>query len=845
MNDLTVIARPNPLKPDTVRAVFPIGTSLAGIVGPFVDDSVSIVIEGEVIPREYWPYVKPKSGTAIEITRFPKGDTAKKIVGVVLMVVIAYFAPMFLNAMYSAFGVWGAVAAVGITMLATAVAYSLIPPPEMPSLDGGGGGAEFDRLNAITGTSNQAVPYGSIPMVIGGTRFYPTFAANPYTEILGDKQYLRLMFCLGYGNNMDVASIKIGETPITEYDGVEYEVSFDPDLFSDDVHEAQYADSLNVGDDEVIKVSQADSDELSVDIIFGEGLFGVNDRGETTSASTSFSIEYRPVGSSTWLNVASIPRPQMTISTQSMRAVSGSFKISSSARKALRAGVRWTVSNPGQFEIRIRRFSTTFEAGTNANARFDKAQLAVVRSVKRTNPSTTGTLKLAVRIEATDQLNGVINQLSVEVDQKIPVYNSSTGTWSAPQATYNPAWIYHWLLTSCPGIANHVEPSRMDLLKIRQWATECQNKGFTCRGIIDRPMQLGDLLKMVLSAGRATFSIRDGLYSVLFDRDGQVARQRFTPANSKNFSGHRTFVDLPHALRVQFQNPAMNWQEDEIIVLDDEHSWNGKDARGNPSNLPPATKFETMRCPFVTEPKAAWQLARYQFGQSIFRPNQISWDSDVEHLICTRGDVVEVVNDVINWGEGFGLITGLLRDANDKVTQLFLAEPMYMDTEKTYSVRVRTSVNNSYISTVQNPISAGEVTVLKLDTPMGKDVNESDLFMFGSSDNGIRSVIITRIEPMDDLRARFTAVPYHPDVLTFDDNPPTDFVSSITGNKFMEPPPPPNITAIFSHHTLPPNDGGTHNPGVTVTVNPGPSGYRGGGRNPPPWRNLHVRNRVL
>lgn len=839
MNELTVLAKPHPLRSDTVIAVFPAGTSLAGIVGQYADDAVSVVIEGEVIPREYWPYVRPKSGSAIEITRFPKGDTAKKIVGAILMVVIAIYAPYLLEAMYAAYGVWGAVAAIGITMLATAAVYALIPPPEMPKIEGGSGG-EFDRLNAITGTSNQATPYGTIPMVIGGTRFYPTFAANPYTEILGNEQFLRCLFDLGYGNNLEISGIKIGETPITDFEDVEYEISTDPDLFSDDVHEVQYADSLNEGTDWVTKTSQTDCDELSLDVIFGGGLFGVNDKGETTVATTSIRIEYRKVGTSPWLNVAAIPRPQMTTSTLSMRSNGSMFTLSSSARAALRAGVRWSVPNPGQYEIRVLRGTTTFGVGTNDNAKFKDCQLAVIRSIKHTNPSTTGTLKLAVRIRATEQLNGIINQLSVEADQKIPVYNVTTQTWSAPQVTYNPAWIYYWLLTSCPGVAKHVDPSRVDILMVSRWATECQQKGFTCRGIIDRALQMGDLLKMIFAAGRATFAVRDGMYSVLFDRDGQVAKQRFTPANTKNFSGHRTFVELPHALRVKFQNPAMNWQEDEIIVLDNDHSWNGKDAWGNPSNKPPAEKFETMMCPFVTEPKAAWQLGRYQFAQSIYRKNQTSFETDVEHLICTRGDVIEVVSDVVNWGTGFGLVSSVLRNTEDQVTQLYLFEPIYMDTTSTYTVRVRTSVNNSYLSVVQNPTVAGEVSVLKLDTPMGRDVSESDLFMMGSNDNKIRTMIVNRIEPMDDLRARIVILPYHPDVLTYDDNPPSDFVSAITGNAFLEPPPPPNITAVFSHHTLPPNDGGTNNPGVTVTVDPGPSGYRGGGRHLPPWR-THVK----
>lgn len=838
MHQFDVIAKPHPLKTESVMAVFPVGTTLADIVGPEVDETVVVVIRGERIPRQYWHLIKPKTGQQIEITRFPTGKTARKIVGVVLLVVIAMYAPYLLKTMYGAFGIWGAVAAVGITMLATAAAYALIPPPEMPKLESASG-VEFNRLNAITGTSNQAVPYGTIPMVLGECRFYPTFAANPYTEILGDKQYLRMLLDLGYGNNMEVFDYLIGETPLRDHDGVEYEISTDPELFSDDVFELSTTDSFNPGE-VVLKTTQTNTEEISVDFVFDGGLFGANDRGEATVATTTFTIEYRPIGAGPWFNAASVPRPQLSISTTSCQASGGSFVVRSSARKTLRLGVRWPVDPAGQYELRFTRGGTTYASGTNANARFDQARLAVVRSIKHTNPSKTGTLKLAVRIEATDQLNGVVNQLSVVVQQKIPVYDAATGTWSAPQVSYNPAWIYHWLLTSCPGLANHVDPSRIDLPEFVKWATECDLKGFTCKGVLDRPVMAGDLFRMVLAAGRASFTMRDGLYSVLFDKDGKLPVQHFTPSNTRNFQGQRIFVELPHALRVKFQNPALNWQEDEIIVLDDEHSWEGKDARGNPTNLPPAERFETMTVPFVTEPKAAWQLGRYQLGQGKYRKNVYSWETDIEHLVCNRGDVVYSVNDVVRWGRGFGHIAAVNRNGSNQVTELMLAEPVYMDTTETYSVRVRTTLNNTYISQIVAVAGPGEFTQLQLVTPMGADVDAGDIFMVGSNESQIRELLITKIEPTQDLAATITAVNNHPAVLTYDDNPPTQFISAITGTLILEPPPPPNITAVFSHNNArPPNDGGTVNPGVTVTVDPGPSGYRGGGGGAPPWRNFN------
>lgn len=679
MTGFPVLAKPHPLKTQTYLAVFPEGTTLMDVVGEDADDTISITIEGEYIPREMWGRIKPKNGTAINITRFPEGRTVKKIIGVILLVIIAIYAPYLLSYMYTAFGVWGAVAAIGITLIATMAAYALIPPPSMPRMSSVEG-AEFNRLNAITGTSNQAVPYGTIPMVLGECRFYPTLAANPFTEILGDQQYLRMLFDMGYGD-LEISDIKIGETPIESFDDVDYEISVTPDLFTDDVFELSLADSFNPGN-VVNKTTQVLTDEVSVDIVFPGGLFGVDKKGATTQANTGFNIEYRAVGSTgAWSAVAALPAADVSISTPTCIASGGVFLVRSSARKTVRIGVRWKVPQ-GQYDIRLTRFTTTYGAGTENSTKFDTAQVATLRSIKHTLPSTTGTLKLALRIKATDQLNGVINQLSVLGQQKIRVYDSVNEEWLPPQVTTNPAWIYHWLLTTCPGVAQLVDESRIDLPAFIAWAEDCDAKGFTVRGIIDKAIASGELYRMVLSAGRASFAMRDGMYSVLYDRDGLTPVQHFSPANTREFTGQRIFIDLPHGLRVRFQNPALNWQEDEIIVLDDGYSFNGLDARGNPSALPAAEKFETMNVPYVTEPRAAWQLARYQLAQAKFRPNIYSFVCDVEHLICTRGDLVYMNHDLTDWGVSFGIIKDV-GGVGGTVSQILTAEPLIVEGQRT------------------------------------------------------------------------------------------------------------------------------------------------------------------
>lgn len=841
MSKFEIIVKPHPLKLDTYVSDMDVGMTLLEAVGEDVDDTVRASIEGEYIPRELWARLKPKAGTSITVIRYPRSDSAKKIIGVVLLIVIAIFAPYLAPWLVATFGIGAtaaAVIAVGITLLATMAAYALIPPPEVPKIQGSGSGDEFNRLNAITGTSNQATPYGSIPMVIGQCRYYPTFAANPFTEIIGDQQYLRMMLDLGFGN-LTISDILIGETSIDDFDDVEYEIEETPELFSDDMFELGLTDAFNNGAI-VPKTSQTNSDELSLDIVFPQGLFSVDNKGKSVTGTTSFLLEFRLLGSGgAWTNTATLPATSRTSSTYACQPSGSTWRISSSARKVLRLGIRWKLPARGQYEIRATRYGTTWGSGSEATARYDTAQLVTFRSIKHTNPSTTGTTKLAIRIKATDQLNGVINQLSVVGTQLIPVWNGTT--WSAPTANFNPAWIYCWLMTSCPGVAITVPTSRMDLPVILEWANVCTTMGFTAKGMLDRGVSFDALLRLILSAGRASFAMRDGKYSVLYDKDNLVPVQHFSQSNSKGFKGQRTFIDLPHGLRVKFQNPALNWQEDEIIVLTDEYSYDGLNARGIASGLPAASKFETLTLPYVTEPRAAWQIARYHLAQGIFRPNIYTFDTDVENLICTRGDLVYATNEVTNWGVGFGRIANLTRNGSDQVTSIIVAEPIVVVGGETYSIRVRDKQNNAYVSTL-TAMAVGEQTVFTPTVPMSALIDSGDMYMVGTTNNVIRQLLITRIQPGADLTATIEAVEYSAAVVAYDDSPPSSFVSAISGTAILEPPPPPNIYAVFSADAgNPVNDGGTSTPNINVGVDPGPSGYYNPGGNGPAGNNGIVR----
>ena len=73
---------------------------------------------------------------------------------------------------------------------------------------------------------------------------------------------------------------------------------------------------------------------------------------------------------------------------------------------------------------------------------------------------------------------------------------------------------------------------------------------------------------------------------------------------------------------------------------------------------------------------------------AILRPENYRLFCDIEHLVCSRGDLVRVSNDTALWGLGSGRIRSVIKDAAG-MKGLVLEEPVQMEPHVEYSLRIR------------------------------------------------------------------------------------------------------------------------------------------------------------
>lgn len=819
-----LVLRPHPFSTDAGVIAVRAGQTLQQMLdevaqGAAVVATLRVEVGGVEVPRELWGKVRPKAMVPIHCTVMPAGGrSARKILRTIAMVAVAVFAPQ-VGLLFGSQLVGAAAFLVGSLLV-----NALIPPPKPPAASG----AQEDpgRWNMLTGSSNQAVPYGAIPLVLGECKVFPPHAAMPYSEVLGDTSYQRLMFDLGHdygGPNdptvyMQVTDLKIGETDLAEFDDVQYEITKTPTLYTSDVAEVAVSAAMN-DSDSAVRTTSPNVTEISLDVVFPQGLFGMDDKGNRVSVTAYLTIEISPAGAGTWTAV-----PTTGARITGLVASGGtlaSAQVRSGSRKPFAVGVAFPVT-AGQYDVRVTRGTTNW-GSSNSSSRIGDATWSVLRSIRPTNPSSTGTVKLCMRIKASEQLNGTLQTLSCVVHQKIPVYDIGTDSWSAPVLNYNPAWVTAWLLRSCPALSVHVPDSRIDLPSLAAFADFCTANEFEVRGVQDSRTTARALLDDVVSCALGALSSRDGRYGVIFDDGTTLPTMVFTPLDSRNFSVSRVFTRLPHALKVRFRNPAAYWEVDEVLVLDDGYSYRGVDARGVASTDPEPTEFETLELRMACDAFTAWRAGRFHLAQGKFRSSQYSWETDIANLGCTRGDCVHVAHDVTEWGEGCGRVVSLSAGAlNGDAATLVLDERIVTDPAKAYSVRLRKDdLSSEVIAAV--PHSPETETFYLASLPTG--VNPGDVAVVGETGRETEKLLLTGIKPSADLGATLTAVAYDDRVAPYWANPPETIVSEVSGTSYRDPPNPPNITVIVSDQLNDErDDAGITTPEVTMRVQP-TSGY--------------------
>jgi hypothetical protein len=238
-----VLARKSPFRSDVARLVAPPGLSIAELADQALADPIArnlaqatlVGPDGSEwpVPRERWHVVRPRPGIELLLVMVPRGGSFRGIVRIALTIAIVVAAaaltaaggPLGGISLFGISGLGSTLIGAGITIAGSLLVNALIPveTPRLADLNGTGAGEIAKTSPTLTGSSNAARPWQPVPRVYGRHRVTPPKAARDVSETVGNETYLRCLFDFGYGP-LELSDIRIGTTPITQFEGVETEI---------------------------------------------------------------------------------------------------------------------------------------------------------------------------------------------------------------------------------------------------------------------------------------------------------------------------------------------------------------------------------------------------------------------------------------------------------------------------------------------------------------------------------------------------------------------------------------------------------------------------------------------
>lgn len=432
--------------------------------------------------------------------------------------------------------------------------------------------------------------------------------------------------------------------------------------------------------------------------------------------------------------------------------------IANNDNEAHLASVRFTPKENAEYKVRVTRklsrqqYTTQILNSlnvTNIVSRYDENPINVT---KRNS-------YIEVRLKATGQLSGAVDNLSCMAQSVLDVYNGST--W-VKQATNNPAWVLADLLS---GEVNKkpIAKTKLDTASLIDWASYCDaipttsgsyqylEKRYETNFVLDFDITLQSLIAKVTNACQASLRYSDGLYGVLQDRLQTTPVQLFTERNSNGFASSRSYSQPLHALKVTFIDPNKDWQPNVITVY----------ANGYSESTADPTRIEDVDTFACIGAEQAFRFGRYFLFQDTLRKENITINVDFESLVCGRGDLVLLTQEIMRVGGK----PARVKSVDTNTGEVVLDDGFTLDSNDSHLYTYRNSQTGELVEDqVVSDILDDDTFILNGVLP-----SVGDLLVIGIASQVTFRCIVKSIEALDNESARLTLIEQAIGIYDFED----------------------------------------------------------------------------
>lgn len=780
-----------------IDIMMPSGSTIAEIVKAALPDlalrdqhhcRVALVSErgSVIIPADRWHRVRPAEGIRVVIRLVP----GKSVLRSILMIVVAVAAMAIgqwwagtilgLKAGTIGYALASGAMSIGVSVIGNLLINALIPPDKPPAA------LEQQNRYQLSGWRNSLEPGAAVPLPLGTIRVAPPFAAYSYSEIVGDWQYLRSLFVFGYGR-LQISDFRIGDTDLNEYDEVEIEVrdGVESDapvtLFPKQILEESVGSELlmpfprddlgeivsgsSAAEDPVVRTTGADASGASVIIGWPAGLVRYDGSGNAISHSVSVRIRQRRIDADAWQDVTTL-------------------NVTARKLEAFYRQHTWDFPSRGRWQVEV----TMLTAETTSSQIQQRTSWVALQTIRPEYPLNFGKplAIAALRIKATHQLNGQLDNFNALVSRICLDYDHESGQW-VERATSNPAAIYRYALQT-PANPRPVGDAGINLDELEEWHDFCRINDLKYDADQrEKTTTLRDLLTEIAAAGRAT-ARHDGVkWTVTVDRPDKLIVDHINPRNSYDFSVSRSYVSPPDGFRIEFLDASNDYKSAERIV-----PWPGKEDDD-------IVLTEELSLPGKTDPNEIYREARRRMFEAMHRPDlyNVSQDGGPAR-VASRGDRVRLSSDVISTVQ----IAARVVSAHDQM--IVIDNIASMEEGKSYAVRFRTGLSETDTigtSVVRTVVTVEGQTQLLMVNGDGAMPLAGDLIHFGEAASLDYDLVITAAEAGEDFSVHYRMIDLAPvidELLAADPIPAWSRRAGAEVDGTALVPPVPRITSIVS-----------------------------------------------
>jgi len=806
-----------------------------------------IEVDGEYIPKAEWDRIPDeKSLVNVYMPTRGGGKSPLRILLTIAVVVIAAVTQQYWLAGGFIGGAFGAAVAAAVVTTGGMMLVNAIAPIRPPKLKGQ---TSDGQAYSISGARNQLSPYQPVPVVLGTHRFFPPLGAKPYTELVGEDEYIRIL--LAWVGPCKIEDIKIGETLLTSYPGFtedggsSYEVregwaTDDPiTLIPGTVNQTRVDVKLEHDTGWVDRIMPAGYDELSVEVLFPQGLVRYNKEGKRRPVTVQYAIRYRVVGDTDWTYLSdaiSFPFASRAINTMAngdwfvSAAMSGDIELSQSSlpKPGTIAIAKWNVnfglvsglvnfSGTGKTGMVVSRVGGDMQI-TAGSVKFPESPFIITGK-------TTSLVRRAFfgKVDRTKSYEiGLYRVTADTTDEKtsdLIYWTVFRGTSNDPPLNFPvPMAQIALRIKATEGVQNQIDivnciassyaPRFID----GEWETTAtdisNNPAALFRGVLVHPANkqprsldqvdddtLGDWYELCETEGYAFNQVRESVSSV-WDTLADIS---FAGRGSPSLPYGKWSVDFDQATRTVkgHVTPRNSWgfrsdkllinrphafkiifnNEDKDFLEDEIYAYDDGYDESN------ATVIERLEFKGITSSDLAWRFGRYQIAQARLRPETYTVFMDFEHLTFRRNDLLMVSHDVPRWGDHWGRVKSI-QTSGANTTGVVLDELVLMEVGKTYAIRFRLNDGSSLVMSVVNTEDETDTLTFTGTVPTVDGPQVDNLCMFNVADSTAVELICLGVRRQHDLVAEVTFVDHAPAIYAADTGTIPPFDSNITGRPF-------------------------------------------------------------